>query len=111
MTSELSFQKDKQRVQEMSDLQLAERARDPNASATERMLVEAEIARRGFDPRSVTMPHADPVAQPRRRTNLASIIVIAVFLFSIIAGLIEEMGVDAIEWLRDFFSGRDGAGD
>lgn len=105
---ELDFQKEKQKYTGLSDAELVGRLRDPNASATQRMLIEAEIARRGLDRR--TTIQSAPVEEPqvpelvRRGSNLFSTLVIVIIVVSIIAGVLEDMGLDLIELARDWFS-------
>lgn len=102
---ELDFNKDKQRVAEMSDAELIARIRDPRINATERMLVEAEIARRGVNRhRQPNVPPEPAKRGSRFASNLISLVVIGGILLSILAGILDDMGIDIVEWLREFFS-------
>ena len=106
---ELDFNKEKQRIAGLSDAELLARIRDPAISSTDRMLVEAEISRRGVDRRRVTAP-GRPVAPTRskRGSNFFSLVIVVGIVVSILAGILEDMGIDVIEWLREFFFGEDG---
>ncbi len=100
---ELDFQKEKQKIAALSDAELVARLRNPKVSATERMLVEAEIARRGLN-RHQAPPQHEPAIVPRRGgINLFSILVILLIAGSVIAGILEDLGIDVVEWLRNLF--------
>ena len=105
---ELDFQKEKQKYADLADAELVGRLRDPNATATQRMLIEAEIARRGLDRRgpvqSAPVEERPTPQLVRRGSNVFSTLVIVVIVVSIIAGVLEDMGVDLIELARDFFA-------
>lgn len=103
---ELDFQKHKQKIAALSDRELVGRSRDPNASATERMLIEAEISRRGLDRRSPPPASTEPPQLAKRSSGLFSAAVIIVILFSIISGVLDQLGIDLIEMLREFFADR-----
>ena len=101
---ELDFQKSKQRFAAMSDSELVSRSRDPDATATERMLIDAEIARRGLDRRYVPdVPDSMPVK--KSGSSWFSWIFFVFVLGSIAAGILDDLGVDIVEWLRDLVSG------
>lgn len=107
---ELDFQKEKKKYENLADSELVARLRDPNASATQRMLVEAEIARRGLD-RHAPIESAPVEERPtpelvRRGSNLFSTLIIVVIVVSIIAGVLEDMGIDLIELAREWFGDR-----
>lgn len=108
---ELDFQKEKQKYADLSDADLVGRLRDPDASATQRMLIEAEIARRGIDRHNfrAAAPEERPTPKiVRRGSSMFSTLVIVVIVFSVISGVLEELGVDLIELAREFFGGDQG---
>lgn len=101
---ELDFQKQKQRFASMGDAELVGRSRDPGASATEKMLIDAEIARRGLDRRQTQPP---PQSMPERKSGGGwfSILFFLFVLGSILAGILDDMGIDVLDWLRDRLPG------
>lgn len=103
---ELDFQKQKQKIVAMSDSELVAKLRDPGASPTERMHIEGEIARRGLDRRSPAPPQQAPPQLARRSSGLFSAVVMIVIVFSIVTGVLDQLGIDLLELLREFFTGR-----
>ena len=104
---ELDFHKEKQRIAALPDAELIARLRNPKLTATDRMLVEAEISSRGLNRRRVPPPAEQPMPEPRRSgINFFSILVILVIAGSVIAGILEDLGIDVLEWLREFFEDR-----
>lgn len=103
---QLDFQKEKEKVQALSDAELVGRLRDPAATATDRMLIEAEIAKRGLDRRvAVAAPRQEPPKLAKTGSRVFSSVFIIIVLTSIITGVLEQFGVDLVEWLRDLFGG------
>ena len=103
---ELDFHKEKERIAALSDAELIARLRNPKLSATDRMLVEAEISRRGLNRRQVParQQQQQPMPEPRRSgINFFSILIILVILGSVVAGVLEDFGIDVLEWLRELF--------
>ena len=105
---ELDFNKQKQRVAGMSDAELIARLRDPAINATDRMLIEAELSRRGTR-RGHIAPIGNSEIAPKRSkllSNVISLLIVIGVVGSILAGILEDMGIDIIEWLREFFAGK-----
>ncbi|NNF60782.1 MAG: hypothetical protein HKO55_02915 [Gammaproteobacteria bacterium] len=106
---ELNFNKEKQRVAEMSDAELIARIRDPRINATDRMLVEAEIARRGVNRHQrVSVPREPEKRGSKLMSNLFSLLIVGGIVISIVASMLDDMGIDIIEWLRELLSGAEG---
>lgn len=102
---ELNFNKEKQRVAQMSDAELIARIRDPRLSATDRMLIEAEISQRGVNRHQrVELPPAPVKRGSKLLSNLISLIIVGGIVLSIVASMLDDMGIDIIEWLLEFFA-------
>ncbi|MBT8130864.1 MAG: hypothetical protein KJO35_01235 [Gammaproteobacteria bacterium] len=101
---ELDFNKEKQRVSKMSDTALVARLRDPSLQATDKMLIEAEISRRGLERRHVMAAAPEPVAEPgQKKSSPFGLLIFVVVAFSILSTILDDMGIDVFEWLRNFF--------
>ncbi|MBT8132267.1 MAG: hypothetical protein KJO35_08355 [Gammaproteobacteria bacterium] len=99
---DLDFQKEKQRIADMSDAELIAQLRNPKVSATDRMLIEAEISRRGISKRNYSRPGENLIERKKRSNPIGLLIFVVVFL-SILTTILEDMGIDLVQWLRDFF--------
>ena len=105
---ELDFHKDKKRIADLGDSELIARIRDPAINATDRMLVEAEISRRSLDRHRPIRTKPQPeLAKTGRGAKLIPIIIMIAIVGSIVAGVLEDLGIDIFEWLDDLFSGSD----
>ncbi|MDH3647303.1 MAG: hypothetical protein OER80_11055 [Gammaproteobacteria bacterium] len=101
---ELDFHKEKQRIAEMSDAELVAQTRNASISSTDRMLVEAEISRRGLDRRRIVAQGPRSDTQTKSRSNPIGLLVFVVIALSIVSAILDDMGFDVIQWLRDLFS-------
>ncbi len=98
---ELNFQKEKKRVASMPDASLIALLRDPAISGTDRMLAEAEISRRKLDRNRAVPTQPQPELIKRRGSRLLPIIIMVGIFGSILVGMLDDMGIDVVQWLRD----------
>ena len=103
---DLDLQKHKKAIAGLSDADLVARRRDPGATATQRMLIDSELSRRGIDSNQLRIAAKPEGARRSKPVSLIPIGIMIVIFASVGLGILEDLGFDVFEWLKKFFETR-----